>query len=280
MKAGSGPGDHMKARPSTLGIALSLLANVVAGCGPARSGPSGGGTGPAKQFTVSFQSNGGSAVGNQTVAQGGLVTRPADPTRTGYGFVAWYEDAGLGTAWSFASDTVQADMTLYAQWVDTSGATVVAVDRTTKYQTIDGFGFFGAKDVWWGSASDMVDDAWVAQVLGDLGATIWRNEYYPPADAMAGQDADWSKQKPVVQSLKRLADLNQIRLKFIYTVWSPPATMKCDYGAATNWFPIEGTSPQSTKGGHTLCKNSWDDFAAWLVAGVKNYADVGVDSTR
>ena len=156
-------------------------------------------------------------------------------------------------------------------------ATDVTVDRATKYQTIDGFGFFGAMDTWWGSANNMVNDAWVAQVLGDLGISMWRNEYYPPADSKASQDADWTKQKPVVQSLKRLADANQIPLRVILTVWSPPSALKCLADANNNYLPIEGTAPQSTKGGNTLCKNSWNDFAAWLITGLQMYKDIGVD---
>jgi glucuronoarabinoxylan endo-1,4-beta-xylanase len=159
----------------------------------------------------------------------------------------------------------------------TAQAADVAIDRTAKYQTMDGFGFFGAMDTWWGTPSNMVNDSWVAQVLGDLGISIWRNEYYPPADKMASQDADWTKQKPVVQSLKRLSDANQIPLRVILTVWSPPSALKCEVDSANSYLPIEGTAPQSTKGGSTLCKSSWDDFAAWLIAGLQMYKDIGVD---
>ena len=65
--------------------------------------------------TVSFQSNGGSAVASQTVSDGRTATQPADPTRTGHTFVRWCSDAGLTTAYSF-STPVTADTTLYAQW--------------------------------------------------------------------------------------------------------------------------------------------------------------------
>ena len=51
------------------------------------------------------------------------------------------------------------------------------------YQTIDGFGFFGAQGPWWGWHSQMTpaeyySDAWVALALDDLGITVWRNELY------------------------------------------------------------------------------------------------------
>jgi len=72
----------------------------------------------AVTFTVSFESNGGSAVAQQTVAEGGLVSKPADPTKDGQNFAGWYADAALGTAWDFLTDTVSADLTLYAKWSD------------------------------------------------------------------------------------------------------------------------------------------------------------------
>jgi glucuronoarabinoxylan endo-1,4-beta-xylanase len=153
----------------------------------------------------------------------------------------------------------------------------ITIDRATKYQTIDGFGFFGAMDVWWSNPDKLVSDAWATQVLGDLGVSMWRNEYYPPADGLANQDADWAKQKPVVQTLKRIADANKIPLKVILTVWSPPSAMKCKVPKEGSFMPIEGTAPQSTKGGNTLCKNAWEDFATWLIAGLQLYKDVGVD---
>jgi len=71
---------------------------------------------PAGYYTVSFNSNGGSAVPAQTVASGAILTQPPNPERDGYGFVAWYKDAAWGTEWNFASDRVNSNMTLYAKW--------------------------------------------------------------------------------------------------------------------------------------------------------------------
>ena len=68
-------------------------------------------------YTVSFNSNGGSAVAAQTPKYfGDLVVQPVAPTRTGYDFKGWYSDAGLTAAWNFASGTVNGNMTLYAKW--------------------------------------------------------------------------------------------------------------------------------------------------------------------
>lgn len=69
-------------------------------------------------YTVTFNSNGGSAVASQTVADGGKVTEPADPTKDGYTFGGWYKEDTLTTEWDFSTDTVSAATTLYAKWTE------------------------------------------------------------------------------------------------------------------------------------------------------------------
>lgn len=69
-----------------------------------------------KPFVVTFDSEGGSAVPSQNVVNGGKVTEPTQPTKTGYTFGGWYSDEDLTNVWTFATDTVSADMTLYAKW--------------------------------------------------------------------------------------------------------------------------------------------------------------------
>ena len=67
-------------------------------------------------YTVSFNSNGGSAVANQTVAYNSTATLPAPPpTRAGYDFSGWYSDSLLTNASSF-STPITAATTLYAKW--------------------------------------------------------------------------------------------------------------------------------------------------------------------
>jgi len=80
----------------------------------------------------------------------------------------------------------------------------IIIDKSIKYQTIDGFGFFGANDVWW-ATQNLWNDAWGEKIINDLGITIWRNEWDPPSIPGAAQDADWNKQKPVVLGLKAKA---------------------------------------------------------------------------
>ena len=48
--------------------------------------------GEVKNFTVTFNSNGGSQVASQSIIEGGKVTVPTNPTRNGYTFVEWQLD--------------------------------------------------------------------------------------------------------------------------------------------------------------------------------------------
>lgn len=66
-------------------------------------------------YTVTFDSNGGSAVSSQTIDYGGLVTKPTNPTRTGYTFNKWVSGS---LEWLFNSYTVSANMTLTALWTE------------------------------------------------------------------------------------------------------------------------------------------------------------------
>jgi len=65
---------------------------------------------------ITFQSNGGSRVKNQTVFKGQTINKPADPSRYGYTFNAWYsDDETFLEVWDF--DVIPTgDTTLYAKW--------------------------------------------------------------------------------------------------------------------------------------------------------------------
>ncbi len=66
-----------------------------------------------KFWTVSFDSNGGSAVASQRVRNGNTAYEPKDPTRSGYWFVGWYTK--YGKAYDFDTP-VTGNITLYARW--------------------------------------------------------------------------------------------------------------------------------------------------------------------
>lgn len=69
-----------------------------------------------EKFTVTFDSQQGSAVTAKEVEKGQKVTKPTDPTREEFVFKGWYKEAACTNAWNFDTDTVTKDITLYAKW--------------------------------------------------------------------------------------------------------------------------------------------------------------------
>ena len=69
-----------------------------------------------EEFTVTFDSNGGSAVAAQIITKGEKAAKPADPTKEDNTFVGWYKETALTNEWNFATDVVTSNITLYAKW--------------------------------------------------------------------------------------------------------------------------------------------------------------------
>ncbi|WP_400210351.1 InlB B-repeat-containing protein [Candidatus Methanarcanum hacksteinii] len=73
-----------------------------------------------KLVTVTFDNNGNKAI--ETIDKGNKVTKPADPSRSGYVFSGWYD----GTSkWDF-NTVVNDDITLTAKWVKDSNVIVIS----------------------------------------------------------------------------------------------------------------------------------------------------------
>ena len=66
--------------------------------------------------SVTFDSNEGSSVATQYVNSGGTVSEPSDPTKSGYVFGGWYQEAGLENEVNW-SDAITDDKTYYAKWL-------------------------------------------------------------------------------------------------------------------------------------------------------------------
>lgn len=68
-------------------------------------------------YTVTFDSNGGSAVATISVINGKTVAEPAAPSRPDYEFIGWYKDTSFTEPFGFGVDNVTENVTLYARWV-------------------------------------------------------------------------------------------------------------------------------------------------------------------
>ena len=96
-------------------------------------------------YTVRFDSKGGAVTPQeQTVQEGGKVTKPADPTRDNYSFTGWsIADNETAALWNFETETVIGDMTLFARWAintymvtfDSDGGSAVAAQNVAHGNT-------------------------------------------------------------------------------------------------------------------------------------------------
>lgn len=68
------------------------------------------------QFTVSFDSHGGTEIDSITVIEGETIPVPASPEKSGWEFDGWYADEEYSDLWEFSTDRVSSDMSLHAKW--------------------------------------------------------------------------------------------------------------------------------------------------------------------
>ncbi len=110
------------------------------------------------KYTVTFNSNDGSAVASQSVFEGTTATEPSAPTKDGYTFVKWQLN---GVDYNFSS-AVNGDITLDAVWAA---------------KTLE---------------SISLDESSIVMVMGGSNATLTPS--YLPTDLIAGQQPtyDWS----------------------------------------------------------------------------------------
>ena len=73
---------------------------------------------------VTFNTNGGSTVPSQRVADGGFATVPSPaPTRSGHALTGWFNQEAGGTEFNFAATAITAPVTVYARWVTAHAVT-------------------------------------------------------------------------------------------------------------------------------------------------------------
>lgn len=83
-----------------------------------------------KEYTVVFNSVGGSSINSQAIVEGGKVTRPPNPTKEGYNFDTWLLN---GNTYDFNS-IVSGNITLIAKWNQKSYSVVAnKVDNTSSF---------------------------------------------------------------------------------------------------------------------------------------------------
>lgn len=70
-------------------------------------------------YSVSFNTNGGSSIASVTVKNGRTVAKPSDPTKDGFVFIGWYKSSDLtGGKFTFNGEKIKGDVPLYARWIE------------------------------------------------------------------------------------------------------------------------------------------------------------------
>lgn len=65
---------------------------------------------------VTFNSQGGNEVSDESAYSNKAIMAPSIPTKMGYTFIGWYKETKCVNAWNFLTDTVTSNTTLYAKW--------------------------------------------------------------------------------------------------------------------------------------------------------------------
>lgn len=83
------------------------------------------------QYTISFNTNGGTEIDPIVLDYGTVVIEPTAPTKTGFEFAGWYRDIELTNYYTF-STMPEENITLYSDW-GTSGLTYLIINGESEY---------------------------------------------------------------------------------------------------------------------------------------------------
>ncbi len=128
----------MKSKKTLILLGAALVSLCLSGC---NFSPTNSGT-DTNEFTVTFDSQGGTGVAAVKVKKGETVTKPEDPTKEGVDFVGWYQETSLINKFDF-STPITRDWTLYAGWknveytitFDSQGGSAVSPIKVKKDET-------------------------------------------------------------------------------------------------------------------------------------------------
>jgi glucuronoarabinoxylan endo-1,4-beta-xylanase len=163
--------------------------------------------------------------------------------------------------------------------------TDITIDVSKKFQTMEGFGGFGAKDVYWSSGPFTSPD-FVNTLINDLGLTILRDNiptnFEIENDNNDPYNTDLSKYNlhnttpghdgKLDDHLQYLKDMKAAGLnKLIVSIWSPPPWMKMNNnitnGTSQNSAPPYNPNPTSSD--NQLRTDMYEEFAEMCVAYIK-----------
>ncbi len=216
--------------------------------------------------TVTFDSNGGTAVKEQVLAKDSLVSEPNAPKREGYEFLGWYNGE---IKWDFKNEPITKDVTLKAHWLklhqvtfDTDGGTLVSIqtirdgepvslpDAPTKEGFVFSAWYYGEEA--WDFASELTSDI----TLKAVWTPVYTVSFYPDGGT------DTPKQS-VIRGEKASIPTAPTKSGYVFAYWydSTDAEMKAwdfenntitrDISLKAKWRKIHTVS-FDTNGGSTI----------------------------
>ncbi|MBI9045303.1 MAG: sortase [Anaerolineaceae bacterium] len=92
-------------------------------------------------YQVIFEENGGSNVSDLTgVDENSTITAPNPAsTKSGFDYAEWYQDSALQNPWIFNTNTVTANITLYAKWNILDPSSIFVIDGDTNGEIVGTF---------------------------------------------------------------------------------------------------------------------------------------------
>ena len=179
----------------------------------------------AEYHYVTFDSNGGSKVDEQKVADGKYAVPPENPVRDGYDFRGWLID---GKAYSIEGNSVTSDITLKAQWTestryyniffDSNGGSEVKSqkvkedDKVTKPDNPDRDGYYF--DCWTLNGLEYNFDALTTSNLTLVAE--WKECFYIEFDSDGGSEVEF---EPVEKGTKAVKPEDPTRGNDIFDGW-------------------------------------------------------------
>jgi len=118
-------------------------------------------------YTLSFETNGGTIIDDQSYTYMAELVLPTDPTKEGYLFSGWYEDEALDNLFSSTVMSAQ-DIAIYAKWIDLSDESTIAFQLNhTPYTDVTVSGIVYAKQEIVGFGYYIYDETGFVFVSGD-----------------------------------------------------------------------------------------------------------------
>ena len=148
----------------------------------------------------------------------------------------------------------------------------VVADASVKYQTMDGFGGFGAKDVYW-SSGPFTSASFVNDLIKDLGLTILRDNI-PTNFEDVNDDGDPHTTNlsnfhygSFTDHIQYLKDMKAAGLqKLIISCWSPAVWMKTNNNVNGDKADAPQYNPNPTSADNQLRTDMYEEFAERCVA--------------